>query len=131
MLVVDTSAILAALVGRDPSAELIDTLAADADLHAPHLIDIEFLRGLRRLAATAEIADARAEDARLDFAELTLVRYPHTDLVERIWTLRHNLTAYDAAFVALAEALGTPLVTCDSRIASAPGHEAEVLLFHP
>jgi len=131
VLVVDTSAVLAALAGRDPAPELIDTLAADADLHAPHLIDIEFLHALRRLSLTDAISDDRATDARADFAELTLVRYPHHELSDRIWELRHNVSAYDGAFVALAEILAAPLVTCDARVASASGHVATIELFGP
>jgi predicted nucleic acid-binding protein len=129
MLVVDTSAVLDALVSREPAPQLVERLADDGDLHAPHLIDVELLHALRRLAATGAIADDRAADARGDFADLALVRYPHDPLSDRIWELRHNLTAYDSAFVALAEALDTPLVTCDARLASAPGHGATVELF--
>lgn len=129
MLVVDTSAVLAALVSRDPAAGLVERLAQDGDLHGPHLIDTEVLHSLRRLTMAGEISDDRAADARSDFAELTVVRYPHHPLSDRVWELRHNLTAYDATFVALAEALAVPLVTCDARLASAPGHDAQVELF--
>ncbi|HZI91034.1 MAG TPA: type II toxin-antitoxin system VapC family toxin [Thermoleophilaceae bacterium] len=129
MLVVDTSAVLEALAGRAPVPKLVERLAADGDLHAPHLIDIEFLHALRRLTLDQSIKDDRAIDARADFAALALVRYPHHGLSDRIWELRHNLTAYDAAFVALAETLGAPLATCDARLASAPGHAAAIELF--
>ena len=129
MLVVDTSAVLAALVARQPAAGLVECLAQDGDLHGPHLIDTEVLHALRRLTIAGAISDDRAADARRDFAELALVRYPHHPLSDRIWELRHNLTAYDATFVALAEALSVPLVTCDGRLASAPGHRANVELF--
>lgn len=129
MLVVDTSAVLAALVARDPAPGLVERLADDGDLHAPHLIDTELLHALRRMTLTGAIGEERAADARSDVAELTLVRYPHEPLSDRVWALRHNLTAYDATFVALAEALGAPLVTCDARLASAPGHAARIELF--
>lgn len=129
MLVVDTSAVVAALVARHPAAGLVDRLARDGDLHGPHLIDTEVLHALRRLTITGEISDDRATDARSDFAELALVRYPHDPLSDRVWELRHNLTASDATFVALAEALAVPLVTCDARLASAPGNQAHVELF--
>ena len=67
----------------------------------------------------------------MDFAELSLIRYPHERLADRVWELRHNLTAYDGVFVALAEALGAPLVTCDARLAAAPELRAEIELFAP
>ena len=129
MLVVDTSAVLEALVAREPARGLVQRLADDGDLHAPHLIDIEILHALRRMTARGELSEDRAEDARVDFRELTVVRYPHFELSDRIWDLRHNLTAYDAAYVALAESLEVPLVTCDARLASAPGLDAQVELF--
>ncbi len=68
----------------------------------------------------------RSREALQDFAEIALLRYPHDILLERIWQLRNNLTAYDAAYVALAEALEAPLLTCDRKLASAPGHRARV-----
>jgi len=129
MLVVDTSAVLAALVERAPAAGLLERLGEDGDLHAPHLIDIEMLHALRRMNARGELTDERAADARTDFRDLVLVRYPHHDLSDRIWEMRHNLTAYDAAFVALAESLDAPLITCDERLAAAPGHMANVEVF--
>jgi predicted nucleic acid-binding protein len=129
VLVVDTSAVLEALVARGPAPGLIERLGEDGDLHAPHLIDIEILHALRRLSALGQLSEERATDARADFRELALVRYPHLELCDRIWDLRHNLTAYDAAFVALAELLEVPLVTCDGRLKTAPGHAARVELF--
>jgi predicted nucleic acid-binding protein len=129
MLVVDASAVVNALVGRPPDHQLVARLGADGDLHAPHLLDVELLHTLRRLVTTDRLTEDRAADARTDFADLTIVRYPHHPLADRIWRLRHNLTAYDATFVALSEALGVPLVTCDQRLAAAPGHQARVELY--
>lgn len=129
MLVVDSSAALTALAARDPAPELVERLADDGDLHAPHLIDTEILHALRRLRRRGQISAERAHDARTDFAELTLVRYPHEPLNDRVWELRENLTAYDATFVALAEALDVPLVTCDARLAAAPGHHAHIEVY--
>ena len=129
MLVVDTSAVVAALVGRPPDRRLADRLGADGDLHAPHLLDVELLHALGRLVRTGQLSEERAADARADFAELAVVRYGHQPLAERAWELRDNLTACDATFVALAEALGVPLVTCDAGITRAPGHRAAVELF--
>jgi predicted nucleic acid-binding protein len=84
------------------------------------------VHALRRLVSNGDLSEDRAEDARADFADLTIVRYPHPPLADRMWELRHNLTAYDAAFVALGEALEIPLVTCDRRLSVAPGHRARV-----
>jgi predicted nucleic acid-binding protein len=129
VLVVDTSALLEALVAREPASGLVERLAGDGDLHAPHLIDIEMLHALRRLTIRGELTEDRAADARADFRELALVRYPHVELSDRIWELRHNLTPFDAAFVALAESLDVPLVTCDARLATAPGVAAQIEMF--
>jgi predicted nucleic acid-binding protein len=128
VLVVDTSAVLESLAAHHPAPGLIERLANDADLHAPHLIDTEMLHALRSMRITGRITEERAADARHDFAELSLIRYPHHPLSDRVWELRHNLTAYDATFVALAELLGVPLLTCDARLASAPGNEAAIEL---
>jgi predicted nucleic acid-binding protein len=103
MLVIDTSAVLAALAERTPDAALVKRLADDGDLHAPHLIDIEILQALRGLERAGKLSADRAADIRTDLADL-----------------RDNLTAYDAVFVALSEALEAPLVTCDARLAAAP-----------
>ena len=129
MLVIDTSAVAAALVGRPTDSRLVDRLGNDGDLHAPHLLDVELLHALRRLVRTGQLTQERAADARADFAELTVVRYGHQPLADRAWDLRDSLTAYDATFVALAEALEVPLVTCDARLARASGHRAAVELF--
>ncbi|MFN2569243.1 MAG: type II toxin-antitoxin system VapC family toxin [Candidatus Dormibacteria bacterium] len=131
MIVVDTSAVLDALSARPPNLNLIDRIGGDGDLHAPHLIDVELLHALRRLVRLSEISDRRATEVRLDYAELAITRYPHHPLADRMWELRHNLTAYDAAFVALSEALGVPLVTTDSALGGASGHRARVEVIHP
>jgi predicted nucleic acid-binding protein len=129
MLVVDTSAVIAALVGRPPDERLVDRLSVDGDLQAPHLLDVELLHGLRRLVMGGQLSEDRAADARGDFADLAIARYDHVVLADRTWELRHNLSAYDATFVALAELLDVPLVTCDARLASAPGNRAAVELY--
>jgi predicted nucleic acid-binding protein len=129
VLVVDTSAVVAALVGRPRDEALVDRLCTDGDLHAPHLLDVELLHALRRLLLAGRLSEDRAADARADFADLTIVRYDHVAVVDRTWALRHNLTAYDATFVALAEILDVPLVTCDAHLANAPGDRARIELF--
>jgi len=129
VIVVDTSAVIGVLVGRPVIPSLIDRVRSDGDLHAPHLLDVEFQHALRRLVLAGALSDDRAADARVDFADLTVVRYPHVSMADRIWELRHNVTAYDAACLVLAEALDVPLVTCDARIARAPRHRASVEVF--
>lgn len=128
MIVVDTSAIVQLLTGP-PDAALSNRLTDDGDLHVPHLLDVEFLHALRRLVRTGVLSAQRAQDAQGDLRGLNLERYPHLGLVDRMWELRDNLTAYDAAFVVLAERLEVPLVTRDARIAAAPGHHAQVEVF--
>jgi predicted nucleic acid-binding protein len=129
VLVVDTSAVVAALVARPRNQALADRLRADGDLHAPHLLDVELLGALRRLVLAGQLTEDRAADGRSDFADLTIVRYAHVALADRSWKLRQHLAADDATFVALAEALAVPLVTCDARLARAPGHHAVIELY--
>src|SRR5215210_5395101 len=115
MLVVDTSAIVAQLA-TDPASEGLADRLRGQSLHAPHLIDVEFLYVMRRMVARGQLAHSRADVVRADFSGLRITRYPHTLLLDRMWDLRDNLTAYDASFVALAEALEAPLVTTDARL---------------
>ncbi len=129
MIVVDTSALIDAVLARPTKPALVERLSDDSDLHAPHLIDVEILHALRRLALTKAVNEARVEDARTDIDDITLTRYPLGPLADRVWELRKHLTAYDAVFVALAEALEVPLITCDRRLARAGGHDAHVEVF--
>lgn len=126
-MVLDASAtiewLLQTKVGARVEARIFSRAAT---LHAPHLLDIEVAQVLRRYVATRAITASRGRAALEDLADLSLTRYPHEWLLERVWELRDNLTAYDAAYVALAEALDLPLVTCDGKMASAPGHRARV-----
>jgi predicted nucleic acid-binding protein len=131
LIVVDTSAVLSVLLGRPEVPGLAERLRGDGDLHAPHLLDVEFQHALWRLARTGAVSDDRATDARTDFADLNVVRYPHAPLADRMWELRRNMTAYDATFVVLAEVLEVPLISCDARVARVPGHRAAVEVFPP
>ena len=127
MIVLDASAVLEVLL-RTPAAAAVEKrlFAAEETLHAPHLIDIEVAQVLRRYTASGDLDPERGRAALIDLMDFPLTRYPHQVLLPRVWELRHNLTAYDAAYVALAEALDAPLVTRDQRIGKAPGHEARV-----
>ncbi|MFY9647977.1 MAG: type II toxin-antitoxin system VapC family toxin [Terriglobales bacterium] len=98
-------------------------------LHAPHLLDLEVAQVLRRLVRDRTISEDRAGQAIEDLLNLRITRYPHFILLPRIWQLRHNLSAYDAAYVVLAENLGAPLLTRDARLASASGPTAPIELF--
>lgn len=129
MIVVDTSALIDAVLARPVKAKLLNRLSDDGDLHAPHLIDIEVLHVLRRLALTGAVHQERIEDARTDIGDIAMTRYPLGRLADRVWELRQHLTAYDAAFIALAEGLAAPLVTCDRRLARAGGHQARIEAF--
>ena len=127
MIVVDTSALVDVLL-RLPSATRLEARLFDGgeSLHAPHLIDLEVLQVLRRFVGNDRRHEERAALALLDMQALPIVRYPHGPLCARIWQLRGNVTAYDAAYLALAEVLGCALVTKDARLADAPGHRARV-----
>ena len=129
MIVVDASVVLESLL-RTPAAKAVERRLFDSGetLHAPHLIDIEAAQVIRRYAANGEIDGGRGRAALADLADLPLRRYPHDLLLPRIWELRNNLTAYDAAYVALAEALDAPLITRDQRLAAASGHRARIEL---
>jgi predicted nucleic acid-binding protein len=89
----------------------------DEELHAPHLIDLEILQTLRRLVQVGAVPVARAEAALVNLGILAIVRYSHFPMLQRIWSVRANVTPYDASYVALAELLGAPLLTLDGRLA--------------
>lgn len=129
MIVVDASALLEALLRTSAAKDVEDRLFAPRQtLHAPHLLDVEVAQVIRRYVASGEIDSERGRMALTDLADFPLRRYPHDVLLPRIWDLRNNLTAYDAAYVALAEALDTPLLTRDKRLATAAGHRAQIEL---
>lgn len=129
MIVADASALIDVLLRRR-EADAIEARLFDSGrtLHVPHLLDVEVAHVLRWHAAAGEIDPERGRALLVDLADLALRRHPHDFLLPRVWDLRHNLTAYDAVYVALAEALDAPLLTRDARLAAASGHHARVEL---
>lgn len=129
MIVLDASALIEWLLQTPAGTQVEERIfSAAANLHAPHLLDIEVAQVLRRYVTTGIITASRGQEALQDLLDLPLTRYPHDLFLWRMWELRDNLTAYDAVYVALAEALAAPLITCDSKMASASGHHARIEL---
>lgn len=129
MIVADASALLELVLCTARAERLRGRALAEGEtLHAPHLIDVEVAQALRRLVQLKEVTAARAGQALDDFRAIVLERYPHAELLPRIWRLRESVTAYDACYLALAEALEAPLLTCDARLARSHGHSAKIEL---
>ena len=130
MIVADASAVidfLTVLPETDAVAGLLaDRLTQGQPVNAPHLLDVEVLHVLRKMAARKVLSARRAERAVDDFLALRITRHPATAMARRIWDLRDNLSAYDAAYVSLAEALDCPLITRDARIAGSGFAQVEV-----
>jgi predicted nucleic acid-binding protein len=127
VIVVDGSALLEFLLQTPLGTRVGARLFRNHDeFHSPHLVDVEVAQGLRRLVRTGEVSRDRAADAIADLTDFDLHRHSHVDLLTRAWKLRENITAYDAVYVALAEALEAPIVTCDAPLAKAPGHRARI-----
>jgi predicted nucleic acid-binding protein len=126
--IVDASAAVEYLVGTPLGARVAEVLASRGDVGAPHVFDFEVVSGLRRLAAHGGLDPGIALEALRDLAELPVERYPAQALLARMWELRHTHTAPDAAYVALAELLETPLLTADVRLARSHGHGAQIEL---
>ena len=129
MIVVDASAVLDLLLRTSLGDRVLQRMEVVGEsLHAPHLLDPEVVQGLRRYHRQGVLTDLRASQALEDFADLPIVRYPHDVLIDRVWQLRHNVTAYDACYIALAEALDAPLLTTDRRLSAASGIRARVIV---
>lgn len=129
MIVVDASALIEVLLGTAAANRLAERFFADGEtLHAPHLLDVEVAQVLRRYALAGMFGAERGAQALKDLADFPVARYPHQPFLSRIWDLRQNVTAYDATYLALAEALAAPLVTRDAKLASAAGHRARIEL---
>jgi predicted nucleic acid-binding protein len=118
VIVVDASVVLEALLRRVNAEAARERLLAGG-LHAPHLIDIEVAHVIRRYAAIGDMDRERGRAALAILADLPLRRYRHDFLLQRVWEFRNHFTAYDAVYVALAEALDVPLLTRDQRLAGA------------
>lgn len=127
MIVLDASAAIEWLLQSPAGIKIEKRLFSSSEsLHAPHLLDVEVAQVLRRYVREKIIDAQRGQEALEDLADLPLSRYPHDFLIPRVWELRTTLTAYDAVYVALAELLDAPLLTCDGKIASASGHSANI-----
>ena len=117
MIVVDASAAVAALLNDGPAR----TALADEALHAPHLVDCEVAQALRRLVLGGSLDAGDGWAALHSWRRLGIVRHPVAGLLDHVWELRANVSAYDASYLALAEALGCGLLTADARLGRAPG----------
>lgn len=127
MIVPDASVLVDVLGCSDGWEELAARLFRDGEtLHVPHVMDLEVAQALRGSVRRGETDPVRAAEALTDLGDFPLYRYPHSHLLARIWEIRGSLTAYDASYVALAEALDATLLTRDSRLARARGHRARV-----
>ena len=127
MIVLDASVVVELLTNGPMAASLRHELAArDEPFVVPHLLDIEVVSALRNLVAGQRLDSFRTAQLLAELADLPAERYPHAPLLDRIWELRHNFTAYDAVYVALAEALRTTLITVDTRLAKAAARFVDV-----
>jgi predicted nucleic acid-binding protein len=130
MIVLDASAAVDWLLQTSAGQSIEKRIySRNETLHAPHLLDLEVTQVLRRLVQQGVVPVHRANEAVRDLLDLRITRYPHVVLMPRIWQLRHNFSAYDAAYVVLAEKLGAALATRDGRLASSSGHGALIELF--
>lgn len=129
MIVLDASAAVE-LVLRTPAAPAIDVwvFASGRSIHAPHVLDVEVAQAIRRIVDRGLLDAARGAGALANLSDLPIKRYGHRPLLKRMWDLRNNLSAYDAAYVALAEAIGATLITGDARLARSVGHAADIQL---
>ncbi|MBD7918469.1 type II toxin-antitoxin system VapC family toxin [Cellulomonas sp. Sa3CUA2] len=126
MIVVDASVLVPALADDGPDGDTVRARLRGQTLTAPEVVDLEVTSVLRRFAAAGQLPGRRADLAMQDLVDLPVRRAPHRALLPRIWELRHTVTSDDAAYVALAEALGIVLLTADARLARAPGIRCDV-----
>jgi predicted nucleic acid-binding protein len=127
VIVLDASVVLELVLQTSRGQAVAGRIAAPGEtLHAPHLIDLEVAQVLRRFLRAGVLSEGRADAALDDFRDLPIARYAHELLLGRVWGLRRNVTAYDAAYLALAEALNAPLLTIDRRLRGVPQVRARV-----
>ena len=126
MIILDASALTEFLCQSAKHPQVSKRLASEKQVLAPSLIDLEVTNSLRRQCAKKALTIERAEEALSDLRDFPMRRYAHGPLLGRVWELRHRFTAYDASYIALAELLEVPLVTCDSKLAEA-GSIVEVI----
>jgi predicted nucleic acid-binding protein len=130
MIVIDASALLEFLLDTARGRSIGDRMELPGEsVHAPHVLDVEVVSALRKNVRWRRIGALRGQTALTDLRDVVITRYPHEDLLGRMWQLRENASAYDAAYLALAEALHAPLLTCDRRLAAVPGHAATIEVF--
>ena len=129
MIVLDASVVVELLINGALAGPIRRDLAERSDSFiVPHLLDVEVASALRKLVAGQRIDSHRSEEFLAGLAALPAERYSHTPLLGRMWELRHNFTAYDAAYIALAEATNSVLYTCDEKLNK--GHRARIALFN-
>lgn len=129
MIVIDASAVIELLLNSSVGTRVADRIFIEGEsLHVPHVLGLEVAQVFRRYVLAKELTAERAVQALDDFSDLPLYRYAHFDFMPRIWELRASLTAYDAAYVSLAEALDSTLLTCDMKLRNSHGHNARIEL---
>ena len=129
MIVADASAVIEVVLNTPAGERIADRLLEPTQtIAAPQLLDLEVLQVLRRYRLAGDLEPERAAEAIEDFTDLPILRYPHEPLTARIWELRHDFTAYDAAYIALSEALDAPFLTRDTGLSESPTHRARVEL---
>jgi predicted nucleic acid-binding protein len=127
LIVIDASAVVEFLLGTAVGERVAARISSNQEsLHVPHLLDVEVASALRRWVLQGRLPATRAQAALDDLRDVPLIRYPHDIVLPRIWELRANASAYDAAYLILGETLPAPVITCDARMAGIPGHDAIV-----
>jgi predicted nucleic acid-binding protein len=127
LIVIDASVVVDLLLGAKAAVRIADRILVPGEtLHAPHLLDVEVAQVLRRHLLAADLDGRRGALALADLVELPIHRHPHGVLLQRAWELKRSISANDAMYLALAEALAAPLLTRDARLARSHGHRAVV-----